>query len=505
MADKNRKTPPGPPGPPKGPWPSVFPPDGHRPPPGYPPRWNDTEPVIGVRPWENCCDGEDECVCVTSADVVRWDDAASTIVENSAAWGKTSADDSWKTSAGSWSSTYVTVEENSAFWSSAYQMIDSIDSGKLENLYDLVSKTSAFLKSYEGLKSVITDKDYIVGDGTSASPLSLSKRVKTDLTDLNSLIASLYENSIIDSKKRKWVSDADLEEIVAWLSDHDKLFWEVKPGIEYKGRKPDGVFDQLEKIWKILQEHGGIIYQPGKWIQIDRDVISVSGMNPPRWDAVASIVEEHAEQWSSAFETASAAMEIAQKAEEKVEDLSEVVDNVSAKIEKIDKTLNSVIEELDATSGNWNSVYDTVYANSANWDFAYESISDSADTWNQTSEIVADSGDYWNEAYELSQQTSETVERLAETVEDLSESAKLWNSAYHIVEDLNSSAELWNSAYETVRLTSAELVEAKDVVQENSAYWSEASHDHWGYAKEMNYENYSGYNEQGKIYFNFSD
>lgn len=509
MADKNRKTPPGPPGPPKrphGPWPSVFPPDGHKPPPpGYPPRWNDTEPVIGVRPWENCCDGESECVCVTSGDVVRWDEISSAVVENSAAWNQGGGDDSWKTSADNWNSTYVTVEENSAFWTSAYQMVENIDSGRLEDLYNLVAQTSAFLESYQGLRYIATKKEEIQGFGTSGSPLQLSEDVRANLRSLNKLIVDLYENAIIDPQKRKWVSQDQVDELYAWIEDHDKLFWETKPNIEHDGRRPDGVFDQLEKIWKILQSHGGIVYRAGKWISIVHDEISVSGMDPDRWDRVADLVEEKADYWTSAYETASAALEISEKAEEKVEELAEVVDNVSAKVEKIDQTLNTVIDDLTATSGNWNSVYDTVYANSANWDFAYEAISDSADTWNAVSDIVSESGDYWNEAYDLSKQTAETVEGLVETVSDLSESAKLWNSAYHIVEDLNSSAELWNSAYETVSSTSAELVDAKDVVQENSAYWASGSKEEWVYAEDMNYDNYSGYNEEGKIYFNFYD
>ena len=377
MADKKRKTPPGPPGPPKGPhgpWPSVFPPDGHRPPyPGYPPRWNDTEPVIGVRPWENCCDGESECVCVTSRDVVRWDEIASAVVENSATWNQGGGDDSWKTSADNWNSTYLTVDENSAYWSSAYQMVQSIDSGKLEDLYDLVSKTSAFLESYEGLKTIMTDPDYIVGTGTSASPLTLSNRVKTDLTDLNSLIASLYENAKIDNKKRKWVSMTDLDEILSWLEDHDKLFWEVKPGIEHDGKKPDGVFDQLEKIWKILQSHGGIVYRAGKWISIYHDEISVSGMNPERWDAVSDEVENNAEKWTSAYYTADEALEIAQ------------------------------------------------------------------------------------------------------------------------------------DTHDTVSSTSAELIDAKNVVQEYSAYWTSGGREEWVYVSGMNYENYTDYAGDKKIYFNFSD
>ncbi len=510
MADKNRKTPPGPPGPPHkgphGPWPSVFPPDGHRPPhPGYPPRWNDTEPVIGVRPWENCCDGESECVCVTSGDVVRWDDISSAVVENSAAWNQGGGDDSWKTSADNWNSTYVTVEENSAFWTSAYQMVENIDSGRLEDLYNLVAQTSSFLESYKGLRYVATKKEEIQGFGTSGSPLQLSEDVRASLRSLNKLIVDLYVNAIIDPQKRKWVSQDQVDELYSWIEDHDKLFWETNPNIEHDGRRPDGVFDQLEKIWKILKSHGGIVYRAGKWISIDHDVISVSGMDPVRWDKVADIVEEKADYWTSAYETASAALEIAEKTEEKIKGIEDVVDNVSAKVEKIDKTLNSVIDDIDSTSGNWNSAYDTVYANSANWDFAYEVISDSATTWNAVTDIVSESGDYWNEAYDLSKQTAETVEGLVETVSDLSESATLWNSAYHIVEDLNSSAELWNSTYETVSITSAELVDAKDVVQENSAYWSSGGREEWVYAKNMDYTNYSAYADQKKIYFNFSN
>lgn len=374
MADKKRKTPPGPPKRPHGPWPSVFPPDGHKPPPpGHPPRWNDTEPVIGVRPWENCCDGESECVCVTSGDVVRWDEISSAVVENSATWNQVGGDDSWKTSADNWNSTYQTVEENSAYWTSAYQMVENIDSGRLEDLYDLVSKTSAFLESYQGLRFVATKKEEIQGFGTSGYPLQLSEDVRANLRSLNKLIVDLYENAIIDPQKRKWVSQDQVDELYAWIEDHDKLFWETKPNIEHDGRRPDGVFDQLEKIWKILKSHGGIVYSAGKWISIVNDVISVSGMNPEKWDQVASEVEANSEYWTSAYDIA-------------------------------------------------------------------------------------------NEALELATSTTDTVAS-----------------------------------------TSAELVDAKNVVQEYSAYWTSGGREEWLYAQNMDYTNYSAYADPKKIYFNFSD
>ena len=43
----------------------------------YPHIHGDLEPAFVVRPHEPCCpDEEDECVCVTSGDVERWNDAA---------------------------------------------------------------------------------------------------------------------------------------------------------------------------------------------------------------------------------------------------------------------------------------------------------------------------------------------------------------------------------------------------------------------------------------------
>ena len=71
------------------------------------------------------------------------------------------------------------------------QMVENIDSGRLEDLYDLVSKTSSFLESYQGLRFVATKKEEIQGFGTSGYPLQLSEDVRASLRSLNKLIVDL--------------------------------------------------------------------------------------------------------------------------------------------------------------------------------------------------------------------------------------------------------------------------------------------------------------------------
>lgn len=233
--------------PPNAVWPS---PCGPWAPGPWNPCWNDTEPVIPGIPGHGCCSGESWAVPVTSGDIDRWDQTWSAVSENSAAWSSTSADDSWKTSAAGWSSTWETVSSQSAAWSSAFTFASSFDSSSVETVERIVSDSSSFLAEHSAAPGIWTNEQYITGAGTESDPLDVSDRVKSDLTDLNSLISDLYVDATIDPSKRRWMSEASLDEIYAWLEDHDKLFWEVKPGIEGPdGSRPDGVFDQLEKLW----------------------------------------------------------------------------------------------------------------------------------------------------------------------------------------------------------------------------------------------------------------
>ena len=124
MAVNDKRFPPRPTGMPYqypgGPWSSMLPPhhkeDGKWPRPPMPWR-NDTELAIELHPWEECCGGEDPCMCITSGEVAKWNDVHDLVSANSASWGG-EYDDSWKNSAELWEGASEIVQEHSAYWDS---------------------------------------------------------------------------------------------------------------------------------------------------------------------------------------------------------------------------------------------------------------------------------------------------------------------------------------------------------------------------------------------------
>ena len=147
----------------------------------YPHIHGDLEPAFVVRPHEPCCpDEKEECVCITSGEVERWNDAAEILSGlsgftpedfdkiASAAEVATSADfwnsayNTVNTNSANWNSTYNTVCSNSATWESAGQ-IPEILSG-MENLADAISAKS---------DKLYFDRDSLSGDGSKGSPISV--------------------------------------------------------------------------------------------------------------------------------------------------------------------------------------------------------------------------------------------------------------------------------------------------------------------------------------------
>lgn len=151
----------------------------------YPHIHGDLEPAFVVRPHEPCCpDEQEECVCVTSGDVERWNDTADMLsaisgvtpedIEKidtvldlttySARWN--SAADAVEASAEYWNSTYDTVNANSAIWASAND-IPQIES-------DINDLTSA-LSSLANTKSdkLYFDPNSISGDGSPGAPYAV--------------------------------------------------------------------------------------------------------------------------------------------------------------------------------------------------------------------------------------------------------------------------------------------------------------------------------------------
>lgn len=523
MADKKR------PPRPHGPWPSVFPPDGRRPPwPPYPmtPRWNDTEPVIGVRPGEECCEGQDECVCVTSGDVDSWYNVYDTVAQNSATWSS-SGDSSWTESAGYWNSTYETVSDNSASWNSASERASRLDPDLLNELAGIIDASSAFLATYSGLDRVYTKKDVLTGIGTPSDPIDLDWKIKVTLDDINDALLQLYKDGDPDHKKN-WVHVSALKGIYDWLEEHDALFWKVKPNIPspYDGdtRKPDGVFDQLEKIWAILRHDGRDIPESANWNSTYTTVTNNSG----KWESVYNTLNVSSGDFYSVYDTVAensgywneASGIIATSADE----WNSNYDTVNSNSGYWQETADKFSESADL----WNSNYETVNSNSGRWESVYGTVEEHSAAWNETTDKVNESADNWNEAVEKIPEIENQLKDLSDRVDEIEDNVDRWNDASDTVSELSGfwnsthdtvyeysaswnktteivsqSADKWNQSYEVVDSSSGHWDHIAETVEENSAAWARGAVT-YQYEENMNYDNFSAFNEPGVIYYNYN-
>lgn len=75
---------------------------------------------------------------------------------------------------------------------------------------------------------------------------------------------------------------------------------------------------------------------------------------------------------------------------------------------------------------------------------------------------------------------------------------------YEARDTLEANSGFWNETRDTLAANSGFWNDTREFVSENSASWSSGSHETWEYAPDMTSESYSGYNEPGKIYFNYT-
>lgn len=204
---------------------------------GFPPsHWhgycfNDTEHAISKEPWEECCDHDDDCVCVTDKDVKNWNSAYSAYTEVSSLlnidFDKFSSFSAVAVSADKWNSNYETVSANSAIWNkaSATDRLSALDylnsaywegasnivcanSGKWNNYASAISSNSARIDAissqFDKTIKPYFDNDTIVGDGTEGKPYTV-KNYEDYIKLLNEYVAKvrpLYQ----DNGDQNWVT-----------------------------------------------------------------------------------------------------------------------------------------------------------------------------------------------------------------------------------------------------------------------------------------------------------
>lgn len=200
---------------------------------GFPPShwhgycYNDTEHAISKEPWEECCDHDDDCVCVTDKDVQRWDaySGLSSLLDLDI--DKFSSYSAVAASADLWNSNYDTVSANSAIWNkaSATDRLSALDnlnsaywegasnivcanSGKWNNYASAISSNSAAISSLNdefnrAIKPVI-DNDTLTGKGTENDPWRV-RNYEEYIRLLNEFVAKvrpLYQ----DNGDQNWVT-----------------------------------------------------------------------------------------------------------------------------------------------------------------------------------------------------------------------------------------------------------------------------------------------------------
>lgn len=390
---------------PCGPWPSVYP--KHREDgvwPAWPRPWrNDTEPVIGVYPWENCCSGDqDPCMCITSAEVDRWDGVHDIVSANSAAWNN-GHDESWKDSADLWNSASEIVGGHSAYWDSAYSMAQRYDSGAFQDVQNFISATSAFLATYSAYTSILTDNT-LSGDGSDKRRLGLSDSIRRDMEAFKLAATALYSGGRWgEDPYRLWVSKTDLKELEDWIDLHNDLFFDTNSAyVDGLGFAPAGVFPQLEKIWALLRGTQEWVYNVTS--------ATVSGWNDSAdlWNGASMTIHNHSAFW---------------------EENTQVVHNHYHE-------WNTIVNIVSGDSAYWNSAYQVIINSAQYWNSAYSAVINSANIWNSAYHGVSDSADLWNAASMI-----------------LSSHSAKWDEEAD--GSWRSSAALWEGASETVSANSA--------------------------------------------------
>lgn len=173
-------------------------PNHHFPPHRWNPQINDTEVAHVTAPWKDCCDKDEDCVCVTEEDVARWDTISSLSALTGVDFDELSSYSAVAASADLWNNNYETVSSNSSYWngvSGLDQLSSNLSaSAAWQSATDIVSShsaqwNSAFKYHYQvdentsaidALSSLFEhnvraypDNKTITGDGTSGNPFAV--------------------------------------------------------------------------------------------------------------------------------------------------------------------------------------------------------------------------------------------------------------------------------------------------------------------------------------------
>jgi hypothetical protein len=337
-------------------------------------------------------------MCITSAEVDRWDGVHDIVSANSAAWNDNSPHNEWETSADLWNTASEIVSGHSAYWDSAYSMAQRYDSGAFQDVQSFISATSAFLATYSAFAEVQTD-DTLSGDGAKM-PLGLSQSMRETIENLSKAANDLYDGGFWgEEEKRNWVGMDVIDELQKVLNSYADLFFDTDSAyVDRYGYVNKGVFPQLEKIWALLRD-------TEKW------VLSESA---DLWNGASMTVKEHSAYWE----------ETKQEVHNHYNQWNTTVNIVSAD----SAYWNSAYQVIINSAQYWNSAYSAVINSASIWNSAYRDVSESADLWNAASTIVSANSAAWAYNDDTWKQSASLWEGASEAV---SANSAYWASGSH--------------------------------------------------------------------------
>lgn len=169
---------------------------------------NDMEHAFVVRPHEECCpDDAEECVCVTSGDVEKWNNAYDSISAISSidpsAFSALLDVSALSSSADFWNGTYETVSSNSAGWDKTFSAVTENsslwnESSSISSIASTIADIQDDVSALEVNKqdNIYFDKDSIIGDGTQGYPYQVRewqsyKNLREDVDLIHDHIVSI--------------------------------------------------------------------------------------------------------------------------------------------------------------------------------------------------------------------------------------------------------------------------------------------------------------------------
>jgi hypothetical protein len=394
------------------------------------------------------------------------------------------------------------VSANSAFWDSAYKIASALDSGANESIYNIISATSAFLKTYSAEPYFHANSAYFQGNGSPEHPLDLSEIYKMYWGWIDNAMNDLYSGGKWgDSGSRRWMSDSGYNNLMEWIKYHDELMWKPGPETDSPSGEPrsnyGGIFYQLEKLWHVIGDpdspYNIVLDNSGHWDSTYQNVLANSG----RWESDYETTNANSGNWSSVYESMNENSGHYDEAYDGIKDVQQTSgdwDSVYSTVSSYSASWAGISLE---DSGHWTDTYHTVDGHSAYWEAASSAVSANSAAWAKGDDSWKNSATNWQSTYQTVKADSGDWNSTFKTV---GSSSGDWESTYDTVYENSGN---WNGAYEAVETNSGSWNDTCATVTENSASWAKGSHETWEYAPDMNLQNYAQYDEPDKIYFNF--